>query len=73
MSQFGHAQSLSLSRCLVWQELYGNQVAGRLLSCFSRLLTYFLQHHGFTCGIRCAPGSYQWSVTAAQCIRTTWI
>ena len=35
------------------QELYGNQVAGRMLSCLSRLLTYYLQHHGFTCGIRC--------------------
>lgn len=33
------------------QELYGNAVAGRLLSCFSRLFTHFLQHHGFTCGI----------------------
>lgn len=33
------------------QELYGCSVAGRLLSCFSRLFTYHLQHHGFTCGI----------------------
>lgn len=26
-------------------------MAGRLLSCLSRLFTHYLQHHGFTCGI----------------------
>eukprot|EP00798_Chlamydomonas_sp_ICE-L_P025175 gene25175-10810_t len=33
------------------QELYGNIVAGQLLSSFSRLFTHFLQWNGFTCGI----------------------
>lgn len=33
------------------QELYGNSVAGQLLSSFSRLFTFYLQNHGFTCGI----------------------
>ena len=32
-------------------ELYGSAAAGRLLSMLSRLLTAFLQMHGFTCGI----------------------
>lgn len=32
------------------QELYGNVAAGQLLSAFSRLFTYYLQWHGFTCG-----------------------
>jgi len=32
------------------QELYGDTVAGQLLSCFSRLFTLYLQNHGFTCG-----------------------
>jgi len=32
------------------QELYGPQMAGRLLSVFSRLFTAYLQMHGFTCG-----------------------
>ncbi|KXZ53087.1 hypothetical protein GPECTOR_8g79 [Gonium pectorale] len=33
------------------QELYGNTTAGKLLSAFSRLFTYYLQWHGFTCGM----------------------
>ncbi|KAI4300753.1 hypothetical protein L6164_034091 [Bauhinia variegata] len=33
------------------QELYGSNVAGNLLSAFSRLFTAFLQMHGFTCGV----------------------
>ncbi|GLJ25883.1 hypothetical protein SUGI_0496070 [Cryptomeria japonica] len=33
------------------QELYGANVAGHLLSIFSRLFTGYLQMHGFTCGI----------------------
>ncbi|GLC72049.1 hypothetical protein PLESTF_001198600 [Pleodorina starrii] len=33
------------------QELYGNVAAGKLLSAFSRLFTYYLQWHGFTCGM----------------------
>ena len=38
------------------QELYGNAAAGKLLSAFSRLFTFFLQWHGFTCGgLRSAP------------------
>ncbi|URE17427.1 DNA-directed RNA polymerase [Musa troglodytarum] len=32
-------------------ELYGPDVAGMLLSVFSRLFTSFLQMHGFTCGV----------------------
>ncbi|THU62347.1 hypothetical protein C4D60_Mb01t04180 [Musa balbisiana] len=32
-------------------ELYGPDVAGMLLSVFSRLFTSFLQIHGFTCGV----------------------
>lgn len=32
------------------QELYGNDVAGKILSSFSRLFTFYLQSHGFTCG-----------------------
>ncbi|WOK96802.1 DNA-directed RNA polymerase I subunit 1-like [Canna indica] len=32
-------------------ELYGPDVAGTLLSIFSRLFTSFLQMHGFTCGV----------------------
>ncbi|XP_009394527.2 DNA-directed RNA polymerase I subunit 1-like [Musa acuminata AAA Group] len=32
-------------------ELYGPDVAGTLLSVFSRLFTSFLQIHGFTCGV----------------------
>jgi DNA-directed RNA polymerase I subunit RPA1 len=32
------------------QELYGNEVAGKLLSSFSRLFTGYLQWYGFTCG-----------------------
>ncbi|KAG2439375.1 hypothetical protein HXX76_004732 [Chlamydomonas incerta] len=42
------------------QELYGNATAGKLLSAFSRLFTYFLQWHGFTCGmddLLLVPGS----------------
>eukprot|EP00850_Spirogloea_muscicola_P015142 SM000113S24098 [mRNA] locus=s113:326320:337241:- [translate_table: standard] len=34
-----------------FQELYGSTAAGRLLSTLSRLLTAFLQMHGFTCGV----------------------
>ncbi|XP_024394449.1 DNA-directed RNA polymerase I subunit 1 [Physcomitrium patens] len=33
-----------------FQELYGPEMAGRLLSVFSRLFTAYLQMHGFTCG-----------------------
>ncbi|KAI8463429.1 MAG: hypothetical protein J3K34DRAFT_526989 [Monoraphidium minutum] len=33
------------------QELYGCGVAGEMLSALSRLLTLFLQWHGFTCGM----------------------
>lgn len=33
------------------QELYGADIAGTLLSIFSRLFTVFLQMHGFTCGV----------------------
>ena len=32
-------------------ELHGKQIAGKLLSVLSRLLTLFLQQHGFTCGM----------------------
>ena len=32
-------------------ELYGATVAGKLLTVFGRLFTYFLQGHGFTCGL----------------------
>ncbi|KAL6602987.1 hypothetical protein ACP70R_043348 [Stipagrostis hirtigluma subsp. patula] len=32
-------------------ELYGADIAGALLSTFSRLFTLFLQLHGFTCGV----------------------
>ena len=32
------------------QDLYGNAVAGAFISALSRLLTYYLQVHGFTCG-----------------------
>ena len=32
------------------QDLYGNAVAGRLISALSRMLTYHLQTQGFTCG-----------------------
>ena len=32
-------------------ELHGKKVAGSLLSVLSRLLTLFLQQHGFTCGL----------------------
>lgn len=32
------------------QELYGGTAAGQLLSAFSRLFTYYLSWHGFTCG-----------------------
>ncbi|KAI0983256.1 hypothetical protein GJ496_011319 [Pomphorhynchus laevis] len=32
------------------QELYGGFAANRLLSCFSRVLTFYLQHIGFTLG-----------------------
>ncbi|KAF7850854.1 hypothetical protein BT93_L4940 [Corymbia citriodora subsp. variegata] len=34
-----------------FQELYGSNTAGILLSAFSRLFTAFLQMHGFTCGV----------------------
>ncbi|KAK9816421.1 hypothetical protein WJX72_000053 [[Myrmecia] bisecta] len=33
------------------QELYGNPMAGKLLSAFSRLFTSYLQFIGFTCGM----------------------
>ena len=32
------------------QDLYGNAVAGSFISALSRLLTFFLQMRGFTCG-----------------------
>jgi DNA-directed RNA polymerase I subunit RPA1 len=32
------------------QEMYGGEVAGKLLSSFSRLFTGYLQWYGFTCG-----------------------
>ncbi|XP_020588466.1 DNA-directed RNA polymerase I subunit 1-like [Phalaenopsis equestris] len=32
-------------------ELYGADIAGQLLAVFSRLFTFFLQMHGFTCGV----------------------
>ena len=32
-------------------ELYGAELAGRLLTAFGRLFTYFLQDAGHTCGI----------------------
>ncbi|KAG0473499.1 hypothetical protein HPP92_015356 [Vanilla planifolia] len=32
-------------------ELYGSDAAGQLLSVFSHLFTFFLQMHGFTCGV----------------------
>lgn len=32
------------------QDLYGNAVAGAFISALSRLLTYYLQMQGFTCG-----------------------
>jgi len=31
------------------QDLYGNAAAGAFISALSRLLTYYLQMHGFTC------------------------
>ncbi len=40
------------------QELYGNAAAGKLLSAFSRLFTFFLQWHGFTCGERARRQAY---------------
>ncbi|CAG9462668.1 unnamed protein product [Pedinophyceae sp. YPF-701] len=33
------------------QDLYGDACAGQLTSTLSRLLTFFVQTHGFTCGI----------------------
>ncbi|GAB4843833.1 hypothetical protein Ancab_013795 [Ancistrocladus abbreviatus] len=33
------------------QELYGSKAAGNLLSILGRVLTTFLQMHGFTCGV----------------------
>ncbi|GMH08181.1 hypothetical protein Nepgr_010021 [Nepenthes gracilis] len=33
------------------QELYGSEAAGNLLSVLGRVLTSFLQIHGFTCGV----------------------
>lgn len=32
-------------------ELYGADIAAQLLAVFSRLFTFFLQMHGFTCGV----------------------
>lgn len=32
------------------QELYGNHIAGNVLSSLGRLFVYFLQTQGFTCG-----------------------
>lgn len=38
------------SRQWFMQDLYGNAVAGAFISALSRLLTFYLQMHGFTCG-----------------------
>ena len=35
---------------MLLQDLYGNAVAGSFISALSRLLTSYLQMHGFTCG-----------------------
>jgi hypothetical protein len=40
-----------LCMLLSFQELYGDSVAGAMLNALSRLLTAFLQHNGFTCGM----------------------
>lgn len=45
------AHSLNACAVLLLQELYGNKVAGEMLSALSRLFTLFLQWHGFTCGM----------------------
>ena len=37
-------------RAVLLQDLYGNAVAGSFISALSRLLTFYLQMHGFTCG-----------------------
>ncbi len=39
-----------LQRGVLLQDLYGNAVAGSFISALSRLLTFYLQMHGFTCG-----------------------
>ena len=44
-------RGLVTGRGCVLQELYGNAVAGTVLSAFSRLFTFYLQVKGFTCGI----------------------
>ncbi|GMT13457.1 hypothetical protein PFISCL1PPCAC_4753, partial [Pristionchus fissidentatus] len=43
------ATQYGLGHCLF--ELYGHRVGVRVLSCFSRLFTTFLQFHGFTLGV----------------------
>uniref|UniRef100_A0A5S6R1C0 DNA-directed RNA polymerase subunit n=1 Tax=Trichuris muris TaxID=70415 RepID=A0A5S6R1C0_TRIMR len=48
-AQFG-AAPYGMVHCVY--ELYGPAVACRLLSCFSRLFTTYLQWHGFTLGIQ---------------------
>ncbi|KJE89112.1 RNA polymerase I largest subunit [Capsaspora owczarzaki ATCC 30864] len=47
-SQFGASAFGLVHACY---ELYGADVAGRLLTAFSRLFTIFLQYHGFTIGV----------------------
>ncbi|KFD69395.1 hypothetical protein M514_12927, partial [Trichuris suis] len=47
--QFG-AAPYGMVHCVY--ELYGPEVACRLLSCFSRLFTTYLQLHGFTLGVQ---------------------
>lgn len=42
--------SSECSPVIAAQELYGGTAAGQLLSAFSRLFTYYLSWHGFTCG-----------------------
>jgi len=37
---------------MFFNQLYGNQAAGALLSAFSRLMTNFLQWEGFTLGVK---------------------
>ena len=34
-----------------FNELYGEKLTGRLLTCLTKLFTNYLQMHGFTCGL----------------------
>lgn len=58
------------------QELYGPSVAGRLLNCFSRLFTAYLQWHGFTCGfddlLLARRAEAQRAVRARAVLRACW-